>query len=154
MGPVGRLCRNGFRFRGLVENLLIIYSVQEHYSGRGDNIEVSYKCVKCQPSAGECEQCAADEVLPLYDLKIAAAIENEEFLNKHIMELKLICDDLKSSYENYARQRERQLNEELEQLDVERQVYHDNVFVGNQAIIVLQNHTILTNVTADRSIVH
>ena len=114
--------------------------------------KTSYTCIKCRVDAATRDpNFVREEIVKCFDSKISVLINEEEFLQKQIIDLQVICDDLKSSYHKYTGQREKRLNEELEKMHVHRQAYHGNVFVGNHAIIVLENHRSLTKVIEDQA---
>ena len=107
-----------------------------------NNIE-KYICLNCRDIGKE-------DLVRILKQKMAHNLNEEDRFQLGIVNLRLICDKLKSENESEMGFREKLLNDKLEDLKVARQAYHGNVFVGNHCKIVLTNYQLLCSVISDK----
>ena len=74
----------------------------------------------------------------------------EDILRLEIVDLCLVCDELKAKNSCEMGTREKLLNQKLEDIKVVQQAYHGNVFVGNHCKLVLKHYESLCSVIADK----
>ena len=112
-----------------------------------------YKCVRCDHP-----QNAAIDLDFFINYVNAKSFELEkqqiEFDNL-LVSLTDECTSLKSQHEENVGPKEKQLLSVLDDLHVDRQAYHGNVFVGNHCKIILKNYDALLRViSGDAEIAH
>ncbi|XP_065677213.1 uncharacterized protein LOC124808854 [Hydra vulgaris] len=115
----------------------------------------SEKSVLCDIEKYECLACQGEDIecLDLYiSEKISFIRAQREVLDTEYIKLQLECEDLEKISKSSMGTHERSLNKALEDMKVERQAYHGNVFVGNHCKIVLRNHYKLCSVIDDEAI--
>ncbi|XP_065678012.1 uncharacterized protein LOC136093059 [Hydra vulgaris] len=115
----------------------------------------SEKNVLCDIEKYECLACQGEdlECLDLYiSEKISFIRAQREVLDVEYIRLQIECEDLEKISISSMGTHERSLYKALEDMKVERQAYHGNVFVGNHCKIVLRNHYKLCSVIDDEAI--
>ncbi|XP_065685093.1 uncharacterized protein LOC136097065 [Hydra vulgaris] len=115
----------------------------------------SEKNVLCDIEKYECLACQGEDLacLDLYiSEKISFIRAQRKVLDVEYIRLQIECEDLEKISISSMGTHERSLYKALEDMKVERQAYHGNVFVGNHCKIVLRNHYKLCSVIDDEAI--
>ena len=107
------------------------------------NTEDIYICIECEYNG------ASQNRGELFSFKIAMLINEEDILNRWVIEAKVKCDDVQATYRSIVGSREKRLTDALESINVVRQAYHGNVMVGNHCVILLKMYLVLTSVIED-----
>ena len=97
----------------------------------------NYTCVNCSGWVNRSE---------VFIKKINQLIDEEDILNRDVVQARELCDNLKAEYTNIIGSHERSLNLTLESIKVVCQAYHGNVMVGNHCVIVLKQFEVLTSI--------
>ena len=93
-----------------------------------------------------CITCKGIYISEVLDNKIAQLLSEEDDIIKSKIEAKVKCDNFKAQYVNMQGEKEKMLNDALEEIKVVRQAYHGNVMVGNHSVIILKKYKVLTSV--------
>ena len=97
----------------------------------------------------KCLTCSKIDVTAVYEANISWLINEEDELMELIVQKQAACDELKGKFETKMGLKEKSLSEKLEAIHVVRQAYHSNAIVGNHCMLILRNHSTLTDVLKD-----
>ena len=109
-----------------------------------------YMCVRCK----EARQPAAydlDFFIEYVKSKLVELEKEQIELDNLFVSLTDECSSLKSQQEDKVGPKEKQLLGVLDDLKVDRQAYHGNVFVGNHCKIILRNYDALLKVISGKA---
>ena len=99
-----------------------------------------YKCLKCSDVTNR------EEVIRT---KVSAILSEQNAVKEQCIAAEGRCHDLKSKYTEFVGKRENTLITALDSMNVVRQAYHGNVFVGNHCNIILKQYNQLTEAISD-----